>query len=455
MVTWKRGLGMAALLMALALAQGRATAANGITFTVTAASAFLRAEPAFGAARMYSVFAGQTYGVAGRNETATWVLLEFPGAAPGTAWIPASYGEVSGNLGLAPVTAAAPLPAPTTAPVVVGAPANSGPSGPVYFTVAVRSMFGRQGPALNTTRIVSLFEGQSYAVTARSADGAWLRLSVPGLGEAWVAGVNGTVTGNALALPVAGAASSQPPAAVPPPPANASLPSVSQTARDIYQRGLSLGNRANAFSKIGDCNSVSPYFLAPFDRGEYRLGAYGYLQPVISQFAGSFGRDGAAAMDGMNVTSVFDPIWANPALCQPGESPLACEVRVHRPSLAIVSLGTNGYWHTDQEYEHYTRRILDELAAQGVVPILSTKADNLETGDRFNSIIRRLAGEYDLPLWDFAATAAGLPNGGLADAYHLTWGQAYYDTAPQPYTGWQARNLTALQALEAVWRGVQ
>jgi hypothetical protein len=160
-------------------------------------------------------------------------------------------------------------------------------------------------------------------------------------------------------------------------------------------------------------------------------------------------------MDGMNVTSVFDPIWANPSMCQPGESPLACELRVHRPSLAIVSLGTNGYWHTDQEYEHYTRRILDDLIAQGVLPILSTKADNLETGDRFNRIIRQLAGEYSLPLWDFAVTAHNLPNGGLSDAYHLTWGQAYYDTAPQPYTGWQARNLTALQALEAVWRGAQ
>lgn len=455
MVAIKRWPGLlAGLLLAVALAQSRATQADSITFTVTAASAFLRAQPAFDAPRMYSVFAGQSYGVAGRNELATWLLLDFPGAAAGTAWIPASYGTVSGNLGLAPVMNAPPLPAPTTTAVI--APAQSGPAGPVYYTVAVRSMFGRQGPAINTARLVSLFQGQRYAVAARSADGQWLRLSVPGLGEAWVAAANGTVTGNVLALPVAGAAAAtQPTAPSAPPPASAPLPSVSQAARDIYQRGLSLGNRANAFSKIGDCNSVSPYFLAPFDRGEYRLGQYAYLQSVINQFAGSFGRDGAAAMDGMNVTSVFDPIWANPNVCQRGESPLACELRLHRPSLAIVSLGTNGYWHTDQEYEHYTRRILDELIAQGVLPILSTKADNLETGDRFNGIIRRLAGEYNLPLWDFAATAQALPNGGLADAYHLTWGQAYYDTAPQPYTGWQARNLTALQALEAVWRGAQ
>jgi hypothetical protein len=233
-------------------------------------------------------------------------------------------------------------------------------------------------------------------------------------------------------------------------------PHVSQAARDLYQLGLSLGNRPNAFSKIGDCNSVGPFFLAPFDKGEYRLGTtYAYLQPAITQFAGSFNRDGAAAMDGVNVLSIFEPLWANPTLCEKGESPLACELRIHRPSFAIVSLGTNGYWHTDQEYETNTRRIIDELIAHGVVPIFSTKADNLETGDRFNQIIRRLASEYDLPLWDFALAAHALPGGGLADTYHLTWGQPNYDTAPQPYTGWQMRNLTALQALDAVWRGVQ
>jgi hypothetical protein len=90
-----------------------------------------------------------------------------------------------------------------------------------------------------------------------------------------------------------------------------------------------------------------------------------------------------------------------------------------------------------------------------VVPILSTKADNLEGGDRFNQIVARLAGEYNLPLWDFAQAARALPGGGLADSYHLTWGQAHYDSNPEPRLGWQVRNLTALQALDAVWQGVR
>jgi hypothetical protein len=66
--------------------------------------------------------------------------------------------------------------------------------------------------------------------------------------------------------------------------------------------------------------------------------------------------------------------------------------------------------------------------------------------------VRSLAGEYQLP--QHQQHRLTLPNGGRADDHHLVWG-GRYDTAPSPLTGWQARNLTALQALDAVWRGVQ
>jgi hypothetical protein len=318
----------------------------------------------------------------------------------------------------------------------------------------VKSFFGRGAPDPSAQRIVSLFRGQTYAATARSADGKWLRLALGGGGAAWVPTANGTLAGDPAPLPVGGLV----PAAVtaPPPPPGLVLPTVSQTARDIYQRGQALGTNPRAFSKIGDCNSVTPFFLAPFDKGEYRLGStYAYLQPTIDHFAGSFGRDSAAARDGLNTASIFDAIWANPQLCERGETPLGCEVRLNNPSLAVISLGTNGGWQTNEEYETNLRRLLDFLIERGVLPILSTKADNLEGGDRFNHIVYRLAGEYDLPLWDFARAARALPYGGLADTYHLSWGQAFYDTPANPQLGWQVRNLTALQALDAVRRGLQ
>ena len=41
------------------------------------------------------------------------------------------------------------------------------------------------------------------------------------------------------------------------------------------------------------------------------------------------------------------------------------------------------------------------------------------------------------------------------DRVHLTWGPDYFDDPAQINTGWQVRNLTALQMLDAVWRAVR
>jgi hypothetical protein len=103
------------------------------------------------------------------------------------------------------------------------------------------------------------------------------------------------------------------------------------------------------------------------------------------------------------------------------------------------------------------RRILDDAIGRGVLPILSTKADDLDGGGRFNAIVRKLATEYQLPLWDWRIAAEALFNRGIASNsnYQLTWGPAFYDGPASAWTGWQWRNLTALQALDLVWEAVR
>ena len=443
--------------LSMIISQQPLSAAGLATLTVTVKSTFLRAQPGFAATAAYSVFQDQHFTILGRTADNSWLQLDFAGASSGAPWIFSSFGSVAGNLGEVPVTGVVQTAVanPTSAPVVAGASTTS-----VYvkYTVAVKSLYGLAAPDLHATRVYSFFRGQSYPATARSADSAWLLLDLWGNAQAWVATVNGDVQGPIASLPTR-LGSVAAPAATPPPSipaaAGAVLPTVSARARAIYQLGLSLGNNPRAFSKIGDCNSVAPYFLAPFDTGEYGLGStYAPLQTTIDNFAGSFNRDGAAAHIGLNVDSVVDPDWADPHMCLKGETPLSCEVRLQRPSLAIVSLGTNGSWQTNAQYETGMRRILDQLISQGVLPILSTKVDNLEGGDRFNQIVVRLAAEYQLPLWDFAAAARALPGDGLADSYHPTWGRAYFDRGPL-LAGWQVRNLTALQSLDIVWEGVR
>jgi len=233
------------------------------------------------------------------------------------------------------------------------------------------------------------------------------------------------------------------------------VPSVSQTTAQIYQKGLEIGRDPHRFSKIGDCQNVSSYFLSPFEHpSAYRLGNYTNLQDAIDWFKGSFTRDSLAVKGGFNVAAVLSPLRADPKQCEKGESPAACELRVHNPSFAIISMET--WWSGKPEnYEKYMRQLIEYLISQGIVPILATKADNLEGGHQINQTLGQLAWEYDIPLWNFWASVQSLPDKGLTDdGFHLTLGDYFYDNPQTTQTGWSKRNLTALQALDAVWRGV-
>lgn len=234
------------------------------------------------------------------------------------------------------------------------------------------------------------------------------------------------------------------------------IPTISEAALQIYQRGLELGNNPHAFSKVGDCGSTPAWFLGDFDRGPrfYQLGPYQNLAPVIQQFAGSYNRTSLAAGRGFNTSSVFTALWADRTQCNSGETPLACEYRVNRPSFAFVMLGTNDVYHKDV-FEAQMRKIIEFSIQNGVIPILSTKADNLEGDDSINLTIARLAIEYHLPMWNYWLASRSLPDYGLQDdKAHITWGPNRFDD-PQALTrGWTMRNLTALQVLDAAWQAV-
>ncbi len=59
------------------------------------------------------------------------------------------------------------------------------------------------------------------------------------------------------------------------------------------------------------------------------------LQETVDHFAGSFNREGESVRGGFNTASVLLPFWANAEVCQPGESPMACENRIHHPEHCI------------------------------------------------------------------------------------------------------------------------
>ncbi len=232
---------------------------------------------------------------------------------------------------------------------------------------------------------------------------------------------------------------------------------VSDSMIDVYQLGLVLGNDPTRFSIIGDCQNVSSYFLSIFDSpGDFSLGGeYAYLQPTIDYYRGSFSRQSLAVKGGFNAAAVISPLRADPKSCNPSESPLDCELRAWKPSVVFVSMETWWSEKPAEEYDKYMRRVIERILETGAVPIIATKADNLEGDQSINAAIAQIAYDYDIPLWNFWVAVQPLPNQGLwDDGFHLTFARNFFDDPKRMESAWPWRNLTALQTLDVVRKGL-
>jgi hypothetical protein len=196
--------------------------------------------------------------------------------------------------------------------------------------------------------------------------------------------------------------------------------------------------------------------LTRFDEGPYDLGIYGYLQPVIDYFAGSHSRQGVAVRRGFHSWSVMDPLWADKEVCEPNETPIACEIRIHNPSIIFIRLGSNDRG-VPAGFDQNVRQIVEYTIEKGVLPVIGTKADRFEGDSNINNILlRQIAADYALPLWDFDLVAGTLPGRGLyTDDVHLTIYYAHDYTSPVALQrGHSVHNLTALMALDRIWKEV-
>lgn len=245
---------------------------------------------------------------------------------------------------------------------------------------------------------------------------------------------------------------------------------VGPRVRDIFAKGQELGNRPNVFSKVGDSITFTAAFLAPFGHGNYELGNYVYLQPIIDYFSteiartsNSFQNESLAAYNGWRAATVLDPDNANPQFCQPGEPPLVCEYRHTRPAIALIMLGTNDVIPTPpHEFEQNMRAILDLSIERGVIPVLSTIPEYKQVNmhqevAQINAIITTLAQEYQVPLWDYHLIINGLPNNGLGeDGVHpsVSYSHPAKFTPDYLHLGMTVRNLSALQVLDALYYAI-
>jgi len=221
--------------------------------------------------------------------------------------------------------------------------------------------------------------------------------------------------------------------------------------RQIYADGQTLGRNPNAFTRIGDSTIEPPHFFYRFDSEPYHLGEYSYLQATIDYFSGSFGHDSIGVIRGLHSSSVLDPMWT-PETCDGGEHLLECEFRIHNPSVVFIRLGTNDRG-TPQSTRDNFEAMVEFSIEQGVIPILGTKADRFDgAANSTNTIIRQVAADYQVPLWDFDLVASTLPDHGLApDNVHLSIFFAHDWRQERGFTtGHGLHNLTGLIVLDEV-----
>jgi len=226
-------------------------------------------------------------------------------------------------------------------------------------------------------------------------------------------------------------------------------------ARETYARGQEMGRNPRAYTTAGDSTTEIPYFLGRFDEGPYDLGEYAYLQSVIDFFKGSFNHDSVSVRVGLHSWTLFDPTWSDKARCQPNEAPLPCEIRLQNPSILLIRLGSNDYG-VPALFDESIREAVEYALEQGVIPVIGTKGDRGEGSDSNNDLLRQIASDYNLLLWDYDLLAGTLPGRGLdVDNVHMTTFYAHDYTQPEAFQrGHAVHNLSALMVLDTLWKEV-
>lgn len=226
------------------------------------------------------------------------------------------------------------------------------------------------------------------------------------------------------------------------------VPALSPWLADVYAAGVEQGNDPTHFSKAGDCQNIPEAFLGFYDvAGRYSFAAdEEYLQQTIDYFAGSWGRAGMAVDGGFNFPAIFTPLRADPEVCEEGENPLACEIRTYQPAFIFISMEFVYEGRTAENYEQYLRDSVEYALSKNVIPILLTKADDVEGGHAINLATTQVAYDYDVPLVNWWRAAQPLEGHGIDWARDAnTRPQGFHITAE----GWSVRSYWALRTLDA------
>jgi hypothetical protein len=218
------------------------------------------------------------------------------------------------------------------------------------------------------------------------------------------------------------------------------IPILSEKAKNILHAAITEYDlNPHNFSKVGDCQFTSDTFLAGYVKGIYLVPEG--LNETTHFFEESMVRDSVTATIGLGINSVLNPMFGRSVgniQCETNETPLNCELRTRKPSVVLIAMGTNWKPHMELTFEENLRQVVEIILDSGALPVLATKADNIETDWKLNLAIARVAYDYDLPMVNIWRYVQPLPNHGLS----------LKDNKYLSPDGWMARNDAWLKMLD-------
>jgi hypothetical protein len=310
------------------------------------------------------------------------------------------------------------------------------------FQLAIGGAFLRDQPRLTAPVTAPVFEKNVYKVIARTPDSVWFKLEGERKEKGWALSSLGETHGSLYGVPIESGTVELPARSPTKKPT-----AVTSQARKLYQQSIKSGRRADLFTVIGDCNAEPNAYLWRLTAGTFDVSKRAELHSVVSRFFWSFTRGSKAALGGFNTASMFDDAWSDPAVCKKGEGPISCELRVSKASIVIIALGT-GDTFMWKDFEERYRAIIEYVLQEKAVPILMTKADDLESQEgkappgHINGVVKKLGAEYGIPVIDFWRASRGLPNFGMRQE-----GNENFHMSP---AGSDLRLLLTLQTLDAI-----
>jgi hypothetical protein len=186
-------------------------------------------------------------------------------------------------------------------------------------------------------------------------------------------------------------------------------------AQRVYQQSLMSGHDPALFTLAGDSNSNPLVFLDRITTGAFDFTAFPGLRQTVIRFTPSFTHTSVAVGGGFRAADMMDPLRTiGYDECRTGEGLFNCELRTSNASIVFILLGT-GDKFAWRDFEASYRSLIEYALKSNVLPVLVTKADDIESiqgGASYgyiDSVIRRLAGEYQMPLIDLWAATRDLP----------------------------------------------